>query len=562
VSGFGHIVGFTPISPIDGFHGTSGALQHAFMSESRGDMTKLTNRRRLLRTALIVTTIGGLTATGVTVAWSEDTPPQLSLVASADKVTLQRFESEQGAQVYVDLGTHLVAGKDPFEIRVTRQSYKDPIVAHQIVHENGTTKSVKLPDELIKDFSGFPEFAHINIADSAGKAVYDTDVTYCPNVYESGRTRPDAPDSSPYPFGCPRNPFTLGSVWGIQAGWNAPVGPLAPIDLPVGEYKATVSINDKYREYFKIPADRSSVKLDATVEKAEGGGVGLGATQASSAAHDHSAHDTHKPLGTQGDPQHQVSSFLPEMRAQDQRPAAVARAAVPDGPRPDLRSLPASNVSLDTGTAENGMPQDKTFVRFSATVWNAGPSPLIVDGFRQRGGDRMDAYQYFYDASGKQVGSYQAGTMEWDKRPGHMHWHFTDFAQYRLLRADKTLAVTSGKEAFCLANTDAVDYTVPNAKWRPGNTDLSTSCGQQTSLAIRQVLDVGNGDTYVQSLEGQAIEVTDLPNGTYYIEVVANPVNKLLEASTENNSALREITLGGTKEARTITVPPHEGITG
>ena len=57
--------------------------------------------------------------------------------------------------------------------------------------------------------------------------------------------------------------------------------------------------------------------------------------------------------------------------------------------------------------------------------------------------------------------------MEWDAREGHRHWHFTDFAQYNLLAADKKLAVRSGKEAFCLANTDAVDYTIPNAKWRP-----------------------------------------------------------------------------------------------
>ena len=77
-----------------------------------------------------------------------------------------------------------------------------------------------------------------------------------------------------------------------------------------------------------------------------------------------------------------------------------------------------------------------------------------------------------------------------------------------------------------------------------------------------EALDVGNGDTYQQSLAGQSIDITDVPNGTYYIEVLANPANKLLESSTDNNSALREIILGGTPQARTITVPPHEGITG
>jgi hypothetical protein len=48
--------------------------------------------------------------------------------------------------------------------------------------------------------------------------------------------------------------------------------------------------------------------------------------------------------------------------------------------------------------------------------------------------------------------------------------------------------VRGSKEAFCLANTDAIDLTLPNADWRPDNTELRTSCGLNTSLAVRQVL--------------------------------------------------------------------------
>ena len=237
-------------------------------------MQKFTNRRRTLRTALIVTAVGGLIATGVTAGWTDDTPPQLSLIAGTNAVTLPRYELEQGGVfVPLDLGTHLVAGKDPFEIRVTRQSYRDPIVGHQIVRENGATNTVKLPDELIKDFFGFADFVRLSMADSTGKIVYETSRTYCPNNVETGRTRPDAPDSNPYPTGCAANghPFTLGSVWGIQAGWSSPLDRFGSVNLPVGAYKATVSINDKYREYFKIPADRASVTLDVTIENGETG---------------------------------------------------------------------------------------------------------------------------------------------------------------------------------------------------------------------------------------------------------------------------------------------------
>jgi hypothetical protein len=107
-----------------------------------------------------------------------------------------------------------------------------------------------------------------------------------------------------------------------------------------------------------------------------------------------------------------------------------------------------------------------------------------------------------------------------------------------------------------------VDYTLPPAKWRPGNTDLSSSCGQNTAVAVREVLDIGSGDTYSQDRPGQSFEVTDLPNGTYFIETLANPDNKLTELNTRNNSALRKIVLGGTPEKRTLRVPAVHGIEG
>lgn len=57
--------------------------------------------------------------------------PPLRLAAAAQSVTLGRMP-DYG--VYLDLGVHVVAGEAPFEIRATRESYADPIVAHQIVH--------------------------------------------------------------------------------------------------------------------------------------------------------------------------------------------------------------------------------------------------------------------------------------------------------------------------------------------------------------------------------------------------------------------------------------------
>ncbi|BCJ52220.1 hypothetical protein Asp14428_36950 [Actinoplanes sp. NBRC 14428] len=491
-------------------------------------------------------------------------PPPLAFTSAAPDVIAERYTWDEGAHLYLDLGINVIAGKDPFEIRATRKSYADPIDAQQYVVKNGKRKAVSLPAGMVTDWYGLKDFTTVSITNEAGTEVANYQTDFCPNSYNSARTRRDAPAETPYPQGCNGgNPFTLGAVWGIQAGWNGEVDSMPrrqELDLPDGKYKATVTLNQRYRDYFKIAADDSAITVGVTVTTAErdkrGAAVAEARIKAARAGEDTSeqaAVAEHGEHAGQGDPKLQISAYKPGFRPPAKAPKAVKASSIAKGPRPDLRSLPAWGISLS-------QEDEKWFVNFGATVWNAGTSPLLVDGFRRTGTELMDAYQYFFDAKGKEVGSVEAGTMEWDAREGHRHWHFTDFAQYNLLGSDQKLAVRSGKEAFCLANTDAVDYTIPSAKWRPDNTDLSSSCGQNTAVAVREVLDIGNGDTYTQERPGQSFEITDLPNGTYYIEVKANPADKLTELSTANNTALREIRLGGTPDARTLEVPSVHGL--
>ena len=71
-------------------------------------------------------------------------------------------------------------------------------------------------------------------------------------------------------------------------------------------------------------------------------------------------------------------------------------------------------------------------------------------------------------------------------RSAHMHWDAaarTSTGTSRTSRATRCSTPTRprrcapSKEAFCLANTDAVDLTVPNAAWNVENTDLVHRCG-------------------------------------------------------------------------------------
>ncbi|HWU20379.1 MAG TPA: hypothetical protein VN088_02565, partial [Nocardioides sp.] len=241
---------------------------------------------------------------------------------------------------------------------------------------------------------------------------------------------------------------------------------------------------------------------------------------------------------------------------------AITAADLPPGtPLPDLRALPATGFRI----SPNG-----NFLQFSATVWNGGTSPMVVDGFRS-GDLTMDGYQYFYGADGKQLPDYvKVGGFEWDPRPTHMHWHFKSFAAYSLLplgvtpqpsgHAHDVGGVDSRKEAFCLANTDAVDLAGTAADMNPSNTDLATACGDYTSLSTREVLAAGWGDTYAQFRAGQSFDLRKLPNGCYNVWVEGNPVvnattgaRTLIESDTSNNRARRKVCIGGRTDHRTIT---------
>ncbi|WP_327436288.1 lysyl oxidase family protein [Streptomyces sp. NBC_01201] len=566
-------------------------------------MSTRTPRSRLWRP--VVAAAAAIAVTAGVAAATPDTKkaaavPQLGLVAASDSVTLDSWKEDPG--VYLDLGTYLTASGAPLELRVTRKSYKDPVVATQVIREGTKTRTRALPAGLVKNFSGLPGFIRVKVRDAGGRTVAIRTESFCPNN-ASGRIRPDAPSTSKYPESCPVNPFTLGSVWGVEEGWasNTYAGYYsAPVVLPAGKYTAEVSVSKRYRDIFQIADASKTVKVTvrersweeespapSPAARSASGHAGHGAGHSAHAGHTAArppapvaattgagtsynvGHGPYAPApaalpwaaarqgfraaGGDGPGRTDGSRQAPAVQPNAQRP--TGRAAVPDVPKPDLRSLPAYGITI--GAGDGGEP-GKDYLAFSANVWNAGPAQLVVDGFRKPGNALMDAYQYFYDASGKQVGYTPTGTMEWDPRPGHEHWHFTDFASYRLLKADKKETVRSGKEAFCLANTDAVDYTVENANWHPDNTDLSTACGQENSISVREVLDVGSGDTYTQDLPGQSFDITGLPNGTYFIQVLANPENRLKETDLSNNSALRKVVLGGRPGARTVTVPKHD----
>lgn len=425
---------------------------------------------------------------------------------AADRLTAYVADDRRGgAEIY---GLYLRAHGEPFELWSSRSSYADPIRTEW----RSSRATVVLP-RAMKSFRGLKRFLRVRIIDRSGRTVDRLNPTICLSG-PAERTRPEAPSASPYPIGCPYHPYTLGSVQGIQAGWATQLLGLK-VHLDPGRYRVEVAIAPRYVRRLGLDPGSTSRTVDLSVVSipSPGGAQGIDPT-------DEGVTSPHRTAPTE------------------------AAAGAPGTSMVDLRSLPAFGMEVN--------PKG-TQLRFGATSWNAGDSPLVIDGFRGEGEDEMEAYQYFYDAAGNQVGHQRVGHLHYH-RENHDHWHFEDFARYRLLRPDGSVAMRSFKQSWCLANTDAVDYTRPGAAWQPEATDLATACGGESALSIREVLAPGSGDTYYQFRAGQAFKIADLPNGKYVVEVEANPLGNLVESDLTNNVAHRTIWLRGQGEHRRVVV--------
>jgi len=453
--------------------------------------------------------------------------PVVKLVVAQNSITLPSFRG----RVFLDPGVYVASLGSALQFDVQRASYTKPITLTQVIHRpGGGTTTRSLPSSLLDGFNGLRDFVRLSVANTAGKVVASTRPLFCLNAGPQ-RAVPDSAITNPYPPECAFDPFPKSLVMGLARGWAAdPVGfsfsfPPPTVRLAPGKYKVTATIAPQFVRLLHITAADATASVKLTVVKARGCCVATPRTASARAG---------------------ALAPLPRVPYLANPPAAAL---------PDLVPLPSWQIS-----AVHDRRSGRDLLDFNATVWVGGNSPLDVEGFRSNGSPIMKAYQYFW-RNGHVVGRARAGTMGFDSKKGHNHWHFEQFARYQLLDSARTLAVRSHKVGFCIAPSDPVDLLAPHAVWQPpaiGFNDFT--CGLPTALWVREMMPVGWGDTYFQDIAGQAFDITSVPNGTYYIEVIANPQHVLYESNTHNDVSMRKVILGGTPGHRTVKVPAWHGI--
>ncbi|MCH7879388.1 MAG: hypothetical protein IH914_08770 [candidate division Zixibacteria bacterium] len=168
---------------------------------------------------------------------------------------------------------------------------------------------------------------------------------------------------------------------------------------------------------------------------------------------------------------------------------------------------------------------------------NLGAGPLyILRSETQNPDGTWDGFQRIF----------RSDSTWWDTSVGrfessdqHGHIHFEDWGQFRLreiLPGDGvgSILAESEKTAWCIADMFNFAPELPGSP-AGGFFNYCDSSFQGQS--------VGWIDMYSKAAPGQSFDVTDVPNGMYWLEGEADPANRLLESDETNNVTRLKIRL-------------------
>jgi hypothetical protein len=236
---------------------------------------------------------------------------------------------------------------------------------------------------------------------------------------------------------------------------------------------------------------------------------------------------------------------------------------------PDLVSLPPRQPQIRTSaylfdlpvpsvpsgcypeeTAEQGAMR---CLRFDQILANVGDGAFEIRYRLDQLATTRNIEQRVYRSDGS---SWDRLSDTYEPHPTHAHFHYKNFAQSHLWRADAlgrklgTAPVRSGrKNGFCMVDVelywwgkrgDAARTYIPPGCLAVNDADPATGY-----LAAVNGISVGWADVYNWHLADQFIEISGVPDGDYLIESVADPVGTIVERDETNNASFAHIRLCG-----------------
>ena len=202
---------------------------------------------------------------------------------------------------------------------------------------------------------------------------------------------------------------------------------------------------------------------------------------------------------------------------------------------PDL--VPVTTGMVEGSRMDLARQFGRALLRFPTTIANAGDGPLEIWG-GPSSGNSQQVFQRIYQRGG---GSRDTLAGNFVFHPGHGHVHLEGFATFQLRgrNDDGTpgpVVASGGKTSFCLLN---IDHSFPAATSAAARVEGRGGSSCETIQGIS----VGWADVYGADLEDQWIDVTDIPDGDYFLEIVTDPDNNITETDETNNGVLEPITV-------------------
>jgi len=209
----------------------------------------------------------------------------------------------------------------------------------------------------------------------------------------------------------------------------------------------------------------------------------------------------------------------------------------PDEALPDMVMQPPTQISIE-------QVGNQKQLQFSTTFANMGPGPLMIRGQWNKQHQILDAYQQIYIMEKDAQGNFKDFKFSREQLVGEFvttydgDFHFADWAQYTLL--DEQFKAAPGavgnlKMTFAIEDVFQVDKNLPG----------SPSSGVYTSSQFLQGISVGWADTYGAGLDGQSIDITHTPNGTYYLVLHGSRILDESNSDKTNNDSAAKIKIEG-----------------
>ena len=197
---------------------------------------------------------------------------------------------------------------------------------------------------------------------------------------------------------------------------------------------------------------------------------------------------------------------------------------------PDLDQEPPTDVEVRSDHGRYGL-------WFTAATDNVGIGPLIVSGFRPSSAITMTAVQRVRLSDGGARTYTKVGRWRYNHSADHSHWHLLRYQRYELRTRAGKIVVRDRKSGFCLGDRyGAAPGRVLNRIRRAVFVGFCNR-HEPESLTVDGGTSVGFSDRYHSHLDGQNLDITNVPAGDYTLVHKTNTQLLIREQRYSNNAA-------------------------